>query len=251
MTDDRSDDPSRRDPDSADSTDDAADAAVRALLGEARVTDLMPAEVADRIGRALAAAPGPDPAAPAGVVRLRRRLVAGLVAAAVVVLGGAALATQVTLSGGTDDRATSGSAMSKAAEDAGTDTGTGSVAGGSREPALTPGPSPQAPDDLPGRSRLPALRSDSFAADARALVAAVPWTATVGRTPATEDGATATERTGCARPATAGPDADLREISLDGRLVTLLVDPPSADPRHATAYSCDRARELASAVLPR
>jgi hypothetical protein len=249
---DRPPDPSR------DAPDRTQDAAVRALLGEARVTEPMPVEVADRLERALAAAPGPaaaDP--PAGVVRLRRRLVGGLVAAAVVVLGGGAIATQVHLSDGdAHDSAASGSALSKTAEDAGADGTTQSPAAGSREPALTPSAGPRQLDPLGTRARLPELSSASFAAEVRALVAAVPWSTRMsGRTPAT-DGDTPTSSDSahggsCTRPATAGSDADLREVSLDGRLATLLVDPPTAEPRHATAYSCDGARELATAVLAR
>jgi hypothetical protein len=219
---------------------DELDASVRALLGEARVDEPMPAEVADRIERALVDAR--PPRADATVVRFRRRMAGGLVAAAIVVVGGGLLAAQLHgTSGAGEDRATSGSV---AAQDS----------GGRAEksaPNVLPGATPRAP--LSGtRARLPRLRSTHFAADVATLVdqqQLAAQDAPAGKSPAT-DGLRGTGKADCATPFSVPQGADVREVTLDGRLATLVVDPPGASPREATAYSCDGGRELASAVLP-
>jgi hypothetical protein len=228
---------------------DRVDESVRALLGEARVESGMPAEVADRIDRALHAAR--PPAENATVVRFRRRVAGGLVAAAVLVVGGGVVAAQLRDSGGSDAASSSAAGADAAA-----------TAGGNAQksaPNVLPGttPSPEALSGLspaPQRLALPRLRSTHFAGDVRALLATAPYAASIpgtARTPTDAGPKTPTAAADCAPPAGLAADANVREVTLDGRLATLVVDPVDASPRTATAYSCGGARTLAAAVLAR
>jgi hypothetical protein len=216
---------------------DELDESVRALLGSARVDEPMPAEVADRIERALGDA-RPD-RTDATVVRFRRRLAGGLVAAAVLVVGGGVLGAQLhDDTGGSADKTASGSAASDAQPKAEQMGPPGNVA-----PALTPAP-------LSGRARLPQLHSADFAAGVHRLLRSQPFAADApAKSPATDSLRAA--QSDCAAPASVPQGAEVRPIALDGRLATLVIDPPEVSPREATAYSCDGRRELASTALAR
>jgi hypothetical protein len=219
------------------------DQSVRALLGEARVGGPMPVEVADRLERALGASGRPRQRA--DVVRLRRRVAGGLVAAAIVVVGGGAVVAQLHSPGG------SNAAKSSAGADDTTAGGSVSRPEAGVPGNVVPGATPstgRAPAPLQARARLPQLSAAHFADDVRALLGNAPFATSEKDAPT--DGGNQAERADCALPG-AAPGANVREVSLDGRLAVLLVDPPEASPRRATAYSCTGGRELASTALGR
>lgn len=227
---------------------DDVDEAVRGLLRAARVEDPVPPEVADRIDRALAGAR--PPAQAAHVVRFRRRLAGGLVAAAVVVVGGGAVVAQLRDSGGGADTTTSSVAGSGPASDAATESGGRGAKATPQDvqPAATPSGQPLS--GSVAREALPRLRTAHFAADVRALVGgggfALEPKTTRSPTDSLPSGAAASD---CTPPPGLGTRAHAREVALDGRLATLVVDPPDASPRTATAWSCDGRRALARTVL--
>lgn len=164
---------------------DPTDAAVRRLLADARHTEPMPADVADRLDRVLAdlgSSRREEPSETATVVplasRRRRRLATGLVAAAAVVAVGIALPG---LTGGFDDLAAGGG---DSAQDAGAGGAAESAdAGQLREEGPSSQESEPAPDPSAGTvapaepeaeggpetsAAPPTVRPDRFRRDARA-----------------------------------------------------------------------------------
>lgn len=207
---------------------------VRRLLADARHDEPMPADVVARLDGVLdelAAEAGTD----REVVSLRarrehsrtshrRRWAAGLVAAAVVVVGGVAgRSVWPDLSGSSDSAGGSSSAGKESASDS----------GGS---AVTP----QAPDAGGGRAGIAELHRATLLADVRRAVRrlAAPM---ASMPPVTGPLAcTAADR----GPGTAHP------ARLDGRDALLVLRPPAHRHQVADVLECGSGRVLASATLP-
>lgn len=273
MTDGPGQEPAPTDPEIDPELDAEIDAeinAVRALLGEARVTNPVPADVAARLDDVLAglAAEGtaaergaarrgatetapPADGTPATVVPLRRRWAprALVAAAAVVVLGGAAYGVgRVVHLEGTSSTSSAGSASSEA---------TGRTAPPSASSAS--GARPTAPSTL-AAGALPALRSAHFASDAARSLRGSLLPLTTGRTsadartqgqkaaPSPSLGPEAPAPTACPGPAQAGTASGV--VRLDGHLAALVVHPPRGGTRLVQAWSCDGRTLLAAARLP-
>jgi hypothetical protein len=233
------------------------------LLSEARVTDLVPADVAARLDATLASL-REERLAPANVVPLRRRLGRVLVAAAVVVVVGAGGFGIAHLpSGGSAD---SGSIASDSA--------------GSREDSDKSAPEAQPQSDVPGAvaaRALPRLTTSHFGAGVSRLMrttygtldtrgqAAVPKSTSssdytdnlsglvpsappVTRAPSPPSDLLRDDASGCTGPDV--PDAVTLPASLDGALVVLVFHPPTADSQVVEAWSCDGSSLLAAATVP-
>jgi hypothetical protein len=182
---------------------------VRRLLAEARHTEPMPAEVADRIDRALSDLA--DEPAPAPVVRLaERRRNAGrlLLAAAAVVVGGVAVGQVV--GGGQENAALDSTTAGEAEEGQGRPAPDRDNLGSGQSEA-----DPEGADELPGAvsetrrsiSRLPAqpVSSATFASDAEQLrPVATDREAARDRAPSPESGSLAQNGFGCAAGAWGG-----------------------------------------------
>jgi hypothetical protein len=267
-----------------DDVDDPDHAWVRDLLGDARVAEPVPDDVAARLDQTLAAlqaeraaSRGPAPDESPTVVPLRRRLPARLTAAAaaVIVLGAGGVA--IAQLGGNGSGG-SGDASSKAAD---------SVASGSpTAPRSVGGAAPQALAD----AAVPRLTAASFASDAARVMrqvaaldglagtasgfaAASPTAPAPAQTPADQSpeaakssgldtGAlqapaiTATpppaeqdlrSPAACAAPAPA--DGITLQATLDGTPVALVFRPPTADGQRVEAWSCDGTTLLRSALI--
>jgi hypothetical protein len=263
--------------------DDPAFDDLRGLLGDARVTEPVPADVAARLDATLASLRDEDRAdsdrTGGTVVVLRRRAGQILVAAAAV--AAVAAGTVAVVQGARNDTGTADSATSSA----------GGLEGADKV-------APESSDDLDG-ARPPAadqaavaeLSSAHFAQDAASAMrvlsvqelsadtpvpAATPaapspvttpgdTTGTAGSkdyelqrlkappvtaTPETLDGTTGSRGSiGCAGPA--APDSVTLPATLDGVPVALVFRPPTASAQLVEAWSCDGSALLASAAVPR
>jgi hypothetical protein len=238
--------------------DGAADAWVRDLLAEARVTGPVPGDVAARLDETLAAlraerfGAGEPYADPAPVVPLRRRLAPLLAAAAavVVVAGGAVGVTQLVQ----DRTGSSGSATGSVSADAGAS---------SRSTAGASGAVPQLARATFAQDAAAVMRTltvaeagaASDAAGATPDATAQPQADTAGKavappvtaTPAPE--ALAAPLAGC--PGPRAPGAVTVPATLDGRPVALVFRPPTPAAQRVEAWSCDGATLLVSASVPR
>jgi hypothetical protein len=253
--------------------DDGSTDWVRDLLADARVTGPIPEDVAARLDDTIASLqaerqpalgrPEPEPRV---VVPLRRRLAPLLAAAAVVVvIGGVAVGQLV--GGGADqaDRATSadsGSSLSLQPDAPGSGApgqapqaqSDGEKAAQQGLPALTTGSFPQdaarvmrslSPTATPATGGSPSADSSSESLDElQAPKAAPPVTASPGRTTASAGAGQAS----CPGPALG--DAVALPATLDGTLVALVFQPPTATAQQVEAWSCDGATLLATASVP-
>jgi hypothetical protein len=225
----------------------------RALAATARAEDevtppAMPDAVAARLdgvlaelaqGRARTAADDPEREQDeVARHRARRRLNVLVAAAAVAVIVAAGGAVLKGGSGGSADSSTAGAGSGSAYDEAGPQKAAAPSAG-----------VPSATGSGSGSARsvagLPALRSDSLAADVRRVVA----TSAAARPNALGD----TQRVDgapCRRP-DVPRGADVVDVRLDGDPATLVVDRATGGSREARVYSCsDGTTPVASATVP-
>lgn len=253
-------------PDGVPPFDDTAYDDLRGLLADARVTEPMPAEVADRLDTVLAGLKSESTVVP--LAPRRRRAGARLLTAAAVVIGvvggGYGLSQVVGPGGGNDDKAMSGAASDRAAK-APEGTAGGSVTNG-----------------LDSVTTIPRVRKSAFAGDATAVLASQPETlqklkrltelsatASGGRPEVAPTPSPSSTTTDPRAPFDyAARDQDLRyamaalcvapdlpgttayPIVLDGRLAVLVVHPVANGQRLVQAWRCDGKKVLATAAVP-
>lgn len=253
-------------PDGVPAFDDSAYDDLRSLLADAKVSEPMPVEVADRLDAVLADLGAEKPET---VVPLRRRSRAGqrlLVAATVVGVlgvGGIGLSQVISSQGGDDSGLSS---ASKAADDDAAD-----AASGGQDQAES---APEAPgavtvDSFDGSAAVPRLHSARFTADATRVLSAdgvvlnrlkelsaptsglangygTSPTPSPSLTPGS-DNTRASQATGCTPPLVVG--ATSYRILLDGKRATLVVHKAVDGKRLVQAWSCDAQKVLASATI--
>jgi hypothetical protein len=248
------------------------------LLADARVTDPLPGDVADRLDATLAdlvvsrettvrTAPTPS-----NVIPLRRRVLPKVLvaAAAIVVVAGAAIAAPHIHEPNTGQ--TSGAAS---ADSAGGGSQSGAVP---RSLPATKGFTPQSERGTEGTKlaavpgNLVQLTSDHFRADVRTLVRTVDASdhgaldgardvptvpSPTARGLAASGGALSDSlnATDCPTPTGVGPGSEVIAVTVDGAPAVLVVHPVKDGSRLAQAFSCDAgaadATPLASATIPR
>jgi len=230
---------------------------VRRLLAEARHTEPMPADVADRLDRVIAGLAAEPDTAPTGapVVRLaerRRRAGRLLLAAAAVVVGGVAVGQVVGGSGGSDE------AMSGA--DSAADEERGLPAPDrARENALTDQPRGDSDGgDVPGAvaetlrsvSRLPAqrVRPGRFPADAARVRALATGRAKAQSTRRDAPYLSSGAATSC--PPGAWGGGRYVRIGFGSRAGWMVFRPPRGGTQVAEVFLCGEDSPVRSATLP-
>lgn len=223
------------------------DEQVRRWLAEARHTDPMPGEVAERMDRVIAGL-AEDPSRRVTVVRLadrRRRAATMLVAAAAVVVAGVGVAQVVGDSGG---QAESALDASTAEEEPAAEEGAAvpEAAATDRGGRLT--------DGLTAQRQLARLRPGSFAEDAAALRDRVVASYQAGsldeRNAADGRSAQAQPRQPVCRPGDWGRGS-YRAVSYDGAPGYLVFRRPRGDTQVADLFLCGSEVAIRSVTLPR
>jgi hypothetical protein len=244
--------------------DDPAFDDVRALLGEARVTEAMPGDVADRLDATLSSLQAERRAEQeadrrAAVVPLRRRLGPLLTAAAAIVVigaGGFGIAHLDGNGNSSDSAASSDKAVSGTAGDAPT-------APYSGNDAITP-EAPAKTDGRAARAALPKFTTAGFAEEAATFEADRLRDTSAdeddgkaqGDTPAPTaekgeelNGLVRGQLDGCVGPDLAGTKSF--PIKLDGRVAVLVIHPVDDGTQAIEAWSCDGTTVLTTAVVTR
>jgi hypothetical protein len=222
---------------------------VRRLLAEARHDEPIPAEVGDRLDRALAGLTRDEPASPgvAPVIdlaaRRRRRNAAALLAGAAAVIVAGFSIGQVINVGTSDDAGSAGGS------DVAADRGTASSeeAGGApgfNDQSANPSESvPQPMTSTPLR-----LSSKHLARDLTSQLDALRDGGSAVRSPSAES----YSALGCAAPVPGNKFAlsDLYPALFDGRPAVVALAPPADGRQRADVLSCDTAATLATASIP-
>lgn len=222
---------------------------VRRLLADARHDEPIPADVGERLDRALAELtreePGSPPAAPVIdlAARRRRRNAAALLAgAAAVIVAGFAIGQGIDVGGSADDSAASGgdavADRSKASSESGGGVG---LRDQSAEPSI-PGPSPaEAPTFL-------RLRSEHLETDLTRQLDEPLNGSNAIRSPSAES----YTALGCSAPVPANKYtlSELYPALFDGEPAVVALAPPASGQQRADVLSCDTAATLATASIP-
>jgi hypothetical protein len=219
---------------------------VRRLLAEARHDDPIPADVADRLDRALVALSRDEPDVPgrAGVVdlaaRRRRRNAAALLAgAAAVIVAGFAVGQAVDVSGSDSD---AGSANESVARDQSSDQSGGQSSG----LAGSPEPGEDAGGELAAAPPLQ-LSSKHLARD---LTEQLPAAASGNSTRDTAPEALRSFGCATAPPAAYGPGTFFAAY-YDGLPAVVALRPPTDRTQQADVLECETGAKLSSVTLPR
>lgn len=237
--------------------------AVRRLLAEARHTDPVPSDVADRLDRVLAQlatteGPRVDTTSPGPVVdlaarRRRTRATQLLAAAAAVVVLGVGIGQVVDDDGGSGDvdaastadpvdRAPAGSAAEVAPSD---DNDDNDNDGGG---AVAPTPSEVAPDDDRPTAVVPLIDSADFTATVLGLREADAVTSTSAVTPLTAADLTSDAMFVC--PATVLGEGRLVPVSYAGRPSVLAYRAPTGATQTVELLQCGTGDVVRSVVIP-